>query len=204
MICTAPTASALCILAWVVHLFSTGEPPLKEGEGEIMKAGFENSGMDGQPKGYDIYKVRDVPYMWILSKAIYQFNLIRPHKLTFIDPSGAWLQPGDSFETDQGSVPKAMQIFIPKDRYLGYYLHDFICRFGYVWILFDQGKKWEKRHLTRTQADRLLRVMCEYDPNAGSFVSRWSVYIGVRVGSLFMGHLPKIPPEKPRFPIALA
>jgi hypothetical protein len=166
-------------------------------------ASFLNTGMDGQPKGYDIYKVRDVPYMWLLSKAIYQFELMaRP--LTFMQDDGSMIQPGRLFETDMGSVPKSLQVFIPKDRYLGYYIHDFVCRFGYVWYCGKDCQSWIKKHMTRSEADTLLRLMCAADPDNGSFVSRWSVYIGVRIGSLFMGKLPKIPPDRPKFPIALA
>ena len=165
--------------------------------------GFINSGMNGQPKGYDIYKVREVPYMWWLSKAIYQFENLPPNKLTFVH-NDVMYQAGDSFEFDWGTVPRIVQIWIPKDRYLGFPMHDFLCRFGYLWRSTDCGKTWHKFHMDRTMADELLRIMCQYDPVAGSFLSRWVVYCGVRIGSLFMKQLPKIPPEPPRFPIALA
>lgn len=157
--------------------------------------GFINSGMNGQPEGYDLFKVREVPYMLFLSKAIYEFDLIPP-KLTFVDGDVMW-QPGDTFEFDWGTVPRVSQIWIPKDRYLGFIFHDFLCRFGYLWRSTDGGKTWNKYHMDRTRADRLLRRMCQFDPEPGSFVSRWTVWAGVRIGALFMPQLPKIPPEPP-------
>lgn len=156
------------------------------------KPGFINSGMevDGvlQPDGFDINPIRIEPYLFNFkwnpfTKTIYQFKLLDP-PFTFIHPDSRWIQPGKVFETDQGTVPKIFQPIIPKDRFLGFYPHDFACRYGYLWVSKDNGTTWNKEYIKRWEADALLEIMVQYDPVPGWWITRKIIKTGVNIGTI--------------------
>lgn len=156
-----------------------------------MKPGWINSGMEiggiRQPKGFDIRDYRREYFvlfgrrLWC-TKTIYLFELNELHPLTFIHPDGRWIQPGRRFPTDQGSVPRLCQLIVIKDRFLGFYLHDFGYEHGYVWVSWDCGKTWVKQYLTRRGHDELLDVSVRYDPAPAGVMERAAVWAGVRSG----------------------
>lgn len=151
-----------------------------------MKAGFINTGislgLDSQPDGYDIHEIRVEERFWWPDKTIYQFELNPITPLTYIAPDGKRYQPGKVYETDQGSVPWLIQRWIPKDRFLGYYFHDFVYLHGYIWMLAPGEATWVKRYMDRKDADIMLREMCLLDPFPASTREAWAIYIGVRLG----------------------
>jgi hypothetical protein len=147
-----------------------------------MKAGFYNSGQNGQLKGYDAYVIR-YEHNWILADtAIYHFTLTPIHPLFFIHPDGRWMQPNKMFETDQGSVPALVQLFIPKDRFIGFYFHDSGYASKGLWVSHDKGVTWKFEPFTRKQLDDLLHDMVLLDPEPAGECQANSIWTGVRIG----------------------
>lgn len=147
-----------------------------------MSAGFINTGINGQPRGYELYEVRQARYFLVFLKAIYEFTLIKKTPLMYCSKSGILYQPDAHFETDQGSLPRVMQFFIQKDRFLGFLFHDSGYRFRGLWTSYNGGRSWQFVAMLRAEVDALLREMIECDPFPGSVVARWLVWSGVRIG----------------------
>ena len=151
-----------------------------------MKPGFYNTGqtIDGndQPKGYNCHVTRYEKHFLFPATAIYSFELTDTHPLFFVHPDGRWIQPNRAFETDQGSVPALVQLFIPKDRYLGFYFHDSGYASKGLWVSHNGGKTWVFDPMTRRQVDELLKLMVPLDPVPGSKLEATNIWLGVRLG----------------------
>lgn len=151
-----------------------------------MKPGWINTGMivDGveQPKGFDIYPIRVETRRLLPDRTIYRFELMPDTPLTFIHPDGRWMQPCKLFETDQGSVPWLMQRWIPKDRFIAFYLHDSSYLTAYAWTSFDHGETWGKQTLTRREADAILKIGTLLDPAPATERQARAIWLGVRLG----------------------
>lgn len=135
-----------------------------------MKTGhFENVA------GYRICQDVELSSAW---KAVYRFSLNRVRPLTFVDGNAIRWQPNRSFSTDQGSVPRfppCVRCVVPKDRFLGFYLHDS----GYMnGGLYADG---EFKPMSRKQVDDLLYEMILGDPIAGSRATAWLIWSHVRM-----------------------
>lgn len=150
-----------------------------------MKAGFYNTGIDGQPDGYEINEVRQQRYMLVFYKTIYEFILNRKQPLMYVSDNGTMYQPDAHFETDQGSIPRCLQFFVQKDRFLGFYFHDSGYRFKGLWVSYDSGKTWRFVELLRAEVDALLREMIKNDPYSGNIITRCAIWVGVRIGGWY-------------------
>lgn len=150
------------------------------------------------PKGYTL--VKD-PIRSTWRKAIYEFTLDGNFPLTYVSASGVKYRTDRHFYTDQGSVPKLFcQLFVPKDRFLGFYLHDSAFIHGGLWMNEPQWEmtteigrdgmlnfvpKFVFREMTREKVDALLHDMVLADPRPGWNFTANCVWLGVRIGSLW-------------------
>lgn len=154
-----------------------------------LKPGFINTGMvvDGidQCEGFDIYPHHQDTYMLIFKKTIYEFQLNQKTPLTFIHPDGRMFQPDRHFFTDQGSVPRVLQTIVPKDRFVGFYLHDSAYRFKGLYVSCNGGQSYRFEEMLRVEVDELLKVMIKYDPYPGNVVLQYGILAGVRVGGWY-------------------
>ena len=123
------------------------------------------------PEGYTI-KRDDKRSTWF--KAIYEFTLLYPDPLTFIEYGGNQYQSDRHFFTDMGSIPRIAQLVIPKDRCLGFYLHDSGYMDCGLWI----NGVFEK--MTRKQVDDLLYDMCMNDPIPTWRITARTIWLAVR------------------------
>jgi hypothetical protein len=134
----------------------------------MEKMRFENL------KGYSIVEDKPKSSWWT---TIYEYTA-KENPLTFVHSDGARYRPDNHFFTDQGSVPRFppfIRMFVPKDRFLGFYLHDSGYAFGGLWI------NGAFRVMTRKQVDDLLYDMILADPIPGSKATAWLVWSHVRL-----------------------
>jgi hypothetical protein len=131
-------------------------------------------------EGYTLRKTGDVPYLYVLRKAVYDFRLSVVHPLTY-DDGTRLIQPDRHFVTDMGSVPLMLQPLIPKDRFLlSYIFHDSCYKHHGYWARSKHdGARWGFVPCQREDADLMLREMAHSE---GGCVSNWVVWLGVRLG----------------------
>lgn len=132
-----------------------------------MKSYFKN------PDGFNLKYCPELSTWWT---TVYHFTLDRNSPLAFVDNDDEW-QPNRSYHTDQGSIPRFpgfIRMFWPKDRFLGFYIHDSGYTFG---GLFKNGKFIS---MTRKQVDDLLFKMVLNDPNPGLKTSACIIWTEVR------------------------
>ena len=144
-----------------------------------MTAHFEN------PEGWRLVKDAVQSTWW---KAQYEFMLSRTHPLTYVDAHGNRWQPNRHYFTDMGSVPKVGQLLIPKDRFLGFYLHDSAYIEGGLWLKTLVAARFEFVRLPKSRVDEMLHDMCMADP-----VPCWEstadvVYRAVRMATPFVDY----------------
>jgi hypothetical protein len=169
----------------------------------MSDTGFLNTGMRGQPEGYDCSEDHVQARWYAPDVMIYRFVLDPIHPLTFITPNGIHYQPGKLFFTDKGTIPWFVQWIAPDDRFIGFAFHDFAYKYGYLWGCLPErdGNRWHKHYMTRKQADDLLRLMLAFDPYPASTTQEIAIYRGVRAfGWVAWGKKVK---ELPRPPMAL-
>ena len=133
-----------------------------------MKTCFEN------PAGYSICEDVEKSTWWT---TIYEYTA-REKALTFVNKHGTRYQPDRHFFTDQGSIPRFppfIRMLIPKDRFLGFYLHDSAYMDKGLWI---DGRFTP---MTRKQVDDLLYDMILADPIPGSKATAGLVWSHVRM-----------------------
>lgn len=109
---------------------------------------------------------------------VYEFALDPVAPLTFLDRNGDAWEPNRRYHTDQGSIPRFppfVRMLIPKDRFLGFYLHDSGYVFGGLW------KHGAFRVMTRKQVDDLLYDMIRADPKPGWRSTAWTIWSHVRM-----------------------
>jgi len=121
---------------------------------ETLHGWFDN------PQGYAIHKLKDQPYLGVLSKAVYQCVINFAHPLTYHDAKGRRYKTQPVFKTDMGSTPIITRHFFPKDRYLVSYLfHDDAWRSGGLFVAQPGEDDYTFERITRTQANKLLGTM---------------------------------------------
>lgn len=145
-----------------------------------MKAGFYNSGMNGQTRGFYLYPVQQVPYLWLWGKTIYEFDLDPTIPLTFVGTDGIWYRPNKSFQTDMGSIPRMLRTMIDKDRFIGFFFHDSGYMEKGLWVSDDKGVNWYFRAMQRAEIDHLLAVMISHDPCPGNLVTACAIWAAVK------------------------
>jgi hypothetical protein len=128
----------------------------------------------------DLRKVRDEKYLWLWSKAIYRVTNDPDDPLTFHKPSGVMIRPPDVFESDMGTVPRLVRLFISKDRFLdSYIIHDAGYEEGGFRVSSD-GAAFCLVHVSRDVVDRQLRDCIKAE--GGNKVTRNTIYRAVRAG----------------------
>lgn len=122
-----------------------------------------------QGEGYDCCPSRvergHWPFPW-REKQIYLFTLAEDHPLTFIQDNGTQIRPGypgESYETDLGSIPPAMQGVVRKEG-VEYFFHDYGYKHGFLWIKESDATMFSAVPLRRSDVDRLLRTMSQCSP----------------------------------------
>ena len=148
------------------------------------------------PEGYDLVKDIEKSTIW---KAIYEFKLDPAKPLTLVDDDGLQYQPNRNFFTDLASIPRILQLIVPRDRFLAPMLHDSNYQMMGVYV---NGKFTP---LSRSQADDLLLRGMLCDPIPPVRAIAYAVWGAVRCcGWMFWGKRTELPPDPPmRFPVAL-
>ena len=169
---------------------------------KILSGHFENA---RQGFGYNLdFETHSTNWAG-MQTPIYRCWLDADHPLQFRMKDGTVLRTTDGFPTDGGSVkPIAAQLWIPKDRFIGFLFHDDIYQHGGCWRK-RPGCDWEWVRLSRAQADELLRMMCRCDPVPCGAWKSGLVWAGVRIGGwvAWDGKQPHgPPPERPAKPDA--
>jgi hypothetical protein len=137
---------------------------------------FEN------PQGYSLTWLRNERYAWLFTKAIYEFQLNLDSPLTFHHPDGRRIQPDRHVsETDMGSVPLTLQMWIPKDRYLlAFLFHDSGYDHGGLYVALPGQEQFGLAVMSRLQLDELLRLMCR--AQGAWWTTAAAIYRAVRIG----------------------
>lgn len=150
-------------------------------------------------EGYTCPKVLDKPqglFGWGVPKAIYQFDLDKKNPLTLHYIDGLYYRPNKHFLTDQGSVPRFAQTFIPKDRFLlSFLFHDSAYIDGGLWVCGTYDGEYKFVEMTRAEIDSMLYHMIRLEPCPGGCVSSSVVWIGVRLGGAFYWTDDKVRPD---------
>jgi hypothetical protein len=91
--------------------------------------------------------------------AEYLFTLDLSDPLTFHDDKGGRYQPNRKYTTDMGSIPKPLQLLIPKDKYLlSFFFHDSEWAHGGIWycpagcdefVFIETSKKQSNQRLKK-------------------------------------------------------
>ena len=131
--------------------------------------------------GYTLRKVRDTAYLWLFTRAIYEFRLDPTAPLTFHHPAGYRLRPAACYETDMGSTPGMLRLFFPKDRYLlSFLFHDSGYKAGGLFKAWPDESEFVFTRQSRREIDELLRLMVQVE--GASLLGRTAIKAGVRVG----------------------
>lgn len=149
------------------------------------KPGFINQ------QGYECPKIRDQKYFFGLlpPKAIYRYKSDEDNPLTLLFTDGKYYRPNKNFETDMGSVPRVLQFFIPKDRFLlSFIFHDSIYKEGGIWVSDTYDGPYVFKKLSRSKGDSMLKVMTTLEPSPAGVVASSCVWFGVTVGGHFGYH----------------
>lgn len=151
---------------------------------------FENTGQEGQPRGYMLWILRREKRFLLPDKTIYGFQLNLEHPLTFHTPDNLRLQPDrHEDETDFGSIPYLLQVIFPKDQFpLTYFFHDSGYRHGGLWTAgpdpASRGYAGTRDvefvfvKMTRLELDRLLKSTIRVE--GGRLHERVMIYLAVR------------------------
>jgi len=119
-----------------------------------LKAYFEN------PQGYDCPKLYEGKNSIGELSAIYDFTLDPVAPITWHDGLGGRYQPNKHYSTDYGSIPKWLQPWIPKDRYLMSFLfHDSACEHEGMWYAAPGETVFVFVEMSRKEANAMLREM---------------------------------------------
>jgi hypothetical protein len=129
------------------------------------------------PEGYDLVKSVEDSSWW---KAWFHFTLDPVRPMTYVDPNGQQWRTGFHQLTDMASIPRLIQVCIPKDRFIGPYLHDYGYRFGGLYRY--NGISFVFNPLTRRQLDDMLYLQCLADPMPAWRSTACTIWTGVRAG----------------------
>lgn len=96
-------------------------------------------------------------------KQIFTLRIDDLTPLTFIQDDGTQircLKPGESMETDFGSIPSILQSIVRKEG-VEYLYHDAAYKHGALWIKEFGGNLFHFVKVSRAETDRLLRTMSQ-------------------------------------------
>lgn len=72
---------------------------------------------------------------WLFPKTLYTFRLLYPDPLTWIDRYGCWQPNRYEEETDLGTVPPPVSLFVPRDYTIrSFVYHDSCWKHGGLWF----------------------------------------------------------------------
>ena len=129
-----------------------------------MIARFENV------QGYNLVKAGTGKNAAGEMVAQYLFTLKKKNPLTYHDGKGGKMQPNRKYDgvgkvvarllTDMGTIPKILQLLIPKDKYLlSFFYHDSAWEHGGIWYCAPGFETYSFVEMGRMEANRLLRDM---------------------------------------------
>ena len=139
--------------------------------------------------GYSCRKVKEIRHWyWFCPTCIYLVELPKEPStmLMFSGPDGLWRPglPGTAFESDMGSVPWLGQAIVGKDEFLlSFFFHDYAWGFGGLYHSTDRGVTWTFVHLTKQQANAMLRDDWLVAEGCGA-VRREIIYAAVEAGAV--------------------
>jgi len=148
------------------------------------------------PRGYALDKVKNVKRLGIFPKAIYEFRLKKNAPLTFEMPDGTRYRPDQHLaETDMGSTPASLQLFLPKDEFLlSYIFHDSGYHHHGLYKKGPHGHTYVFHDMSRKDVDKLcLRRMIKVE--GGGRIKVGLIYRLVRLcggGPWKAGHAPDV------------
>ena len=95
---------------------------------------------------------------------LYSFKPDAVDPLRFVHQSGYEFRAGAFYGTDLGSIPGFLSAIVPRkwlrlyrdDFIEAYLLHDFICRFGWVWVRKGPTGTWRRMKMSKKQGDVVL------------------------------------------------
>jgi len=172
---TAQGIRRLASSLWMSSGFAEVNMPKQSGARQF--GWFEN------PRGFRRDKLRNQRYLLLFHKAVYEFTLDSVAPLTFHLPSGVRIQPDRHLaETDMGSTPASLQLFVPKDRFLlSYLFHDSAYHHGGLYMAYPPySDEFNFQPMSQFEADCLLRTMVRAE--GASAVGAALIYRAVRLG----------------------
>jgi hypothetical protein len=146
-------------------------------------AGFLNTGMMGQAKGYDERLDHYDRWGWLWEKPIYEITINQSKPLTYIDTNGDLWQPDFHFLTDFGSIPPPLQSVpgLDRERFANAYLfHDSSYTHKGLWMLNSTGN-YRFVGLERKKCDEMLKEMIRFEMSPGNVVLAGIIYRAVRL-----------------------
>ena len=126
-------------------------------------------------QGYSLVKIPQT------DPAVYDFTLNAEKPLTFIHPDGWRLQSDRHFQTDMGSIPKRLQRFLPKDKFLlSFSMHDSAYGHGGLFIAGQDDSEFVFWRMTRREIDDLFCLML-ISEGCDPWPAR-AIWLAVRIG----------------------
>lgn len=134
-----------------------------------------NSGHDGQLDGYEAHVLE--PRRWF---PVWKIDINEDHPIMFVDADGVrYRSPLRSFRSDFGTIPRIIQLWIPREKFPGSVLfHDLLCDKDGLDVSEDGGATWELYKFRRSQADDMLYHMVLAEK--ATHCEAWAMYSGVR------------------------
>ena len=109
--------------------------------------------------GTNLWEV-DKPFIWLID---------------YDKPKGWMIVLEKWFRTDYGSIPRVLWWLFDKTKYNAYIVHDKLYATHYF-----INSSWEKKRISRIEADKLLIKILEYE--GAWFFEKLFIYAGVRIG----------------------
>jgi hypothetical protein len=138
------------------------------------------------PKGYTTTKDHNETYLLFWSISVYQVHIPAVDPITFRETNGAELRITDLL-SDDGSIPPFIWGVpgLSSNRFeYAYLFHDFMCKYGGLFVQGPSEETFHFRRMTRLDADKLLVRMVGAD--GGNWAARKAIYRGVRIGSTWV------------------
>ena len=150
------------------------------------------------PKGYNAV-IDPIRSNWY--RTIWEFTADEKSPITAIDKDGVHYRTDRHYFSDCGSIPKLLRFFVSSTRFLFFWFHDALCKFGGLWVWKSEpvvnasgivsfkptGEAYVFVKFTRAEADALLHDFVLADPKPGWGITADAVWLGVRIGSLWTG-----------------
>jgi hypothetical protein len=129
--------------------------------------------------GYTVVERPDLAHVY--GKMMYEFTLNQADPLTWRAPDGTFYQPDRHFLSDQGSIPRPIQRWIPKDQFpRSFYMHDSMCEHEGAYGSATADGEFLFTRMSREAVDAALRSMVRAE--GGSWRRACTIWFGVRIG----------------------